>query len=75
MKWEFAPEYGEDIARENIKNISILCLGMVPKEYLEDCIKNNITITINSLDYVEEIVMYAALIIYFVMSVLKKKKC
>lgn len=41
--------------RENIKNISILCLGMVPKEYLEDCIKNNITITINSLDYVEEI--------------------
>lgn len=41
--------------RENITEIPILCLGPIPKEYLEKSIKNNITITINSLEYLNEI--------------------
>ena len=41
--------------RKIFKEIPILCLGIVPKEYLGESIKNNITITINSLGYIEEI--------------------
>lgn len=41
--------------RKEIRDIEILCLGIIPKEYLEESIKNNITITINSLEYLNEI--------------------
>lgn len=41
--------------REKYKEISILCLGIIPKEYLNECIENNITITINSIHYLNEI--------------------
>lgn len=41
--------------REKIKDISILCLGVIPAEYIEECIEKNITITINSVNYLEEI--------------------
>lgn len=44
--------------RENIKNIPILCLGPVPCEHIYLCIKNNITITINSLEYLRELEKY-----------------
>ena len=43
------------IVRNEFKEIPILCLGIIPKEYLEESIKNNITITINSLEYLNEI--------------------
>lgn len=38
--------------RKDIKDIPILCLGIVPLEYIEECIKNNITLTISGVDYV-----------------------
>lgn len=41
--------------RNVIKDIPILCLGIIPKEYLIESIKNNITLTINSLEYLNEI--------------------
>lgn len=41
--------------RNKNKEISILCLGIIPKEYLNECIKNNITITVNSLNYLNEL--------------------
>lgn len=44
--------------RENIKNIPILCLGPVPCEHISLCIKNNITVTINSLEYLKELEKY-----------------
>lgn len=42
------------IRNKNI-NIPILCLGIVPKEYIKEAIKNNITLTINGMEYLEEI--------------------
>lgn len=42
--------------RKNFKEIPILCLGIIPKEYLEESIKNNITITLNSLEYLNEVI-------------------
>lgn len=42
--------------RKNFNEIPILCLGIIPKEYLEESIKNNITITINSLEYLNEVI-------------------
>lgn len=42
--------------RKYIKEIPILCLGIIPLEYIEECIKNNITITISNLEYLEELV-------------------
>ena len=42
--------------REKFSDIPILCLGNVPIEYLKVCIKNNITITINSLEYAKELI-------------------
>lgn len=48
--------YEEAISiRKEFKNIPILCLGIIPKEYLKESIENNITITISSLNYLTEI--------------------
>ena len=41
--------------RKYIKNIPILCLGVIPSEYIKICKKKDITITINSLDYMKEL--------------------
>jgi len=40
------------------KTIPILCLGYINSKYLDICIKNNITITINSLEYAKELINY-----------------
>lgn len=37
------------------KNIPILCLGVIDEGYISLCKKNNITITINSLEYLKKI--------------------
>ena len=42
--------------REEYKDIPILCLGIIPKEYLNVAYENNITITVNSLEYAKEVV-------------------
>ena len=34
--------------RGKIKNVPILCLGVIPSKYIYLCIRNNITITIHS---------------------------
>ncbi|MBO5349809.1 MAG: alanine racemase [Clostridia bacterium] len=39
------------------KNIPILCLGVIDPKHISLCIKNNITITINSLEYLKQIDM------------------
>lgn len=39
-------------------DIPILCLGNIKAEDLDICIKNNITITINSLEYTEKLINY-----------------
>ncbi len=39
------------LIRKEFKDIPILCLGIISIKYLNVCIKNNITITIPSLDY------------------------
>lgn len=44
------------IIRKEIKDIPILCLGVIPIEYIKEAINNNITLTINSLEYLLEIV-------------------
>lgn len=41
--------------REEIKNIPILCLGIIPCEYIQECITQNITVTISSLEYLQEL--------------------
>ena len=41
------------IIRKEIKDIPILCLGIIDTKYLDICIKNKITITISNLDYLE----------------------
>jgi len=41
--------------RKHIKTIPILCLGVIPCEFIKICKKKNITITINSLEYVKEL--------------------
>ena len=41
--------------RKEIKDIPILCLGLIPFKYINICKKNNITITINNIDYLNEI--------------------
>ena len=43
------------LIRKNIKNIPILCLGVIPSNYIKICEKNNITITINSIQYLKEL--------------------
>lgn len=42
--------------RKKFKNIPILCLGIIPANYLNIAEKNNITITINSKDYAKEVI-------------------
>ena len=42
--------------RKEIKDIPILCLGVVHGKFLNKCIENNITITINSMDYLNSII-------------------
>ncbi len=37
--------------RKEITNIPILCLGIIPLEYIDECVKNNITITISNCNY------------------------
>ena len=44
--------------RKEIKDIPILCLGVIPSNYIELCKKENITVTINSLNYLNEIIKY-----------------
>ena len=44
--------------RKGITDIPILCLGIIPIMYVEECIKNNITITVSSSDYLNEIIKY-----------------
>ncbi len=41
--------------RQRFKNIPILCLGIIDVKYLSICKKNNITITISSLDYLKKV--------------------
>ncbi len=41
--------------REEIKDIPILCLGVIPAEYIKECIINNISVTINSMEYLQEL--------------------
>lgn len=41
--------------REHIKDIPILVFGIIKKEHISTCIENNITITINSLHHLNEI--------------------
>jgi len=42
--------------RNHIIDIPILCLGIIPIEHVEKCIRNNITITISNLDYLNELI-------------------
>ena len=44
--------------RKYINDINILCLGIVPYQYINKCIENNITITINSLNYLNKLIKY-----------------
>lgn len=41
--------------RREIKDIPILCLGIIPIEYIDKCVENSITVTISSLDYLKKI--------------------
>ena len=41
--------------RSHIKDIPILCLGIIDPKYIGVCIENNITITISNLDYLKKI--------------------
>ena len=42
--------------RKSISNIPILCLGIIPIEYLNECIKENITITISNKQYLDKLI-------------------
>ncbi len=42
--------------RKKFKDIPILCLGIIPVEYLNIAVENNITITVNSLEYAKNII-------------------
>lgn len=44
--------------RKYLKDIPILCLGIINQEYINECIKNNITITISNLSYLEKLIKY-----------------
>ncbi len=41
--------------RKEIRDIPILCLGIIPIEHVKKCIENNITITISNVDYLKAI--------------------
>lgn len=42
--------------RKYNNEIPILCLGIIDVEYIHDCINNNVTITVESYDYLEKLV-------------------
>ena len=42
--------------REIYKDIPILCFGIIDTNYIDLCIKNNITITISNLNYLKELI-------------------
>lgn len=42
--------------RKKFDDIPILCLGVISSQYIETCLQNNITVTIPSLEYLEEII-------------------
>ena len=42
-------------ARKYNRKIPILCLEVIDTEYIYDCINSNVTITVESLDYLEEL--------------------
>lgn len=44
--------------RKSITDIPILCLGIIPTEYIDECIQNNITITISNPEYLKAIITY-----------------
>ena len=41
--------------RKKITNIPILCLGMIPIEFIELCMEKHITITVPNIDYAKEL--------------------
>ena len=41
--------------RKDFENIPILCLGLIDLDYIDICIKNNITITVDDYEYVKKI--------------------
>ena len=41
--------------RKHITDIPILCLGIIPIEYIEQCFTNNITITISNIEYLYQL--------------------
>lgn len=41
--------------RKEINDVPVLCLGVIPSEFISICKEKNITITINSLDYLTEL--------------------
>lgn len=41
--------------RKHITDIPILCLGIVPITYIDECVKHDITITVSNLDYLNEL--------------------
>ena len=43
--------------RELYKDIDIICFGIVDTNYIDLCIKNNITITISNIDYLKELLL------------------
>lgn len=42
--------------RKKFEDIPILCMGVVSSQYIETCLQNNITVTIPSMEYLEEII-------------------
>lgn len=42
--------------RKKIKDIPIICLGHISADYIDICVENNITITVNSVEYAEELI-------------------
>jgi len=42
--------------RSKVKDIPILCLGVINPKFINECVKNNITVTINSLEYLKELI-------------------
>ncbi len=43
------------IIREQIKDIPILCLGIIDPEYLPMCVEKNVDVTVGSLDYLKSV--------------------
>lgn len=43
--------------RKKILDIPILCLGIIPVDYIEKCVKYNITITVNNINYLEQLII------------------